>query len=947
MGEGAPDRFHVVARLGDGRRASVLLAEDRQLGRTVALKVLRDPTDDVAKRLMVREALALGRVDHPNVVQLLDHGVDTDLGPFIATPYADGRTLGAILDEHPRPPADWAREVLIQLLAALQAVHLRGGVHGDVTPANCLCVGFASFAAPPDLRLLDFGASRWRSDPVYDEPGIGTPTYLSPEQAQLGEPTPASDLYSVGIIAYEMAVGVPPFRASTSTEIIWQHLHEPIRRPSEAAPEARISTSLERAILRALQKTPADRFSSAAALAEALSPSASTTPVAPADARILVGDRGEHDLASTLLARVREYWIEGALGRTTDGVILVRQALVRADDAAQPPGPSSEPEPAAGFGASIADAFERGQALLILGEPGYGKTVNLLRLARLLADRSVGADGSVRSIPVVFTLSSWDASSTDLVEWMCRELGLAYQVPHRAARRLFAESRVIPLLDGLDDLSLSERTRCIGAINDYCRVANGHGLRPKRSLVLTCRTHEYRELGVPLEGASAFILRPLDPRDIKRQLRGPAQRALLTALDTDPVLEDLARTPVLLHVMRVGFRDSHSFRAALTTQADATRELFETFLSATLDEQPPRIAANVRTTLERVARLMTRTGRTLLLIEDAQPTWLATSRQRLAYALLSRGVVVFLFCASIVPAVGLSPLGNQGFRTSLSFAAQLAAIGAVVLTLGFGLRAAFRLHRAPASEARRTRPRPLAAVAGGLAIGALSGAVLGAFVRTLHPHPTAFIMSLELGLGGGAILSLSRRKHDGVQRDIATVESMGWSWRNIEPRKGVALGAVSLALFLAASMLETLSAAAFGALAVVVMGVGVLGHRARELHSRAAPNVGIHRTLRNAATAAAVAFASVTLLFGTRYDLGYSAWVGLSAGVVVGLWLGGIDVVNHYVLRLVLHWGGIIRFGVARDLEPAAHLGFVRRIGNGYMFMHAMLQKHIAEGRRS
>ena len=894
------------------------LADDLQGTKRVVLKRPREGAAGAVEQID-REERALRRIAHPNIVRIVDAGRTADDAPFLATEFHEGASLERVIATHRRLPEAWARDALVQLLGALGAVHASGAVHGDVTPANCVCVGSRSLDGPPKICLVDFGSVRWLDEPP-SALTRGTPTYMAPELAG-GAPTVASDLYAVGTVAYEMLVGVPPFRASTTNEILWQHQSEPVRRLRESVPS--LSPTIERVVLRALAKRPEDRFASAEAFASALQEESGgpQNAIEPA----LSEQRRDQDARAALLARVREHWIEGVLSRATDGVILVRQALAL-DGAASKDAPTS-----------IVDAFDAGSGgMLVLGDAGHGKTTNLLRLARHLADRATDASGTIGAVPVVLTMSTWTSDDADLVAWMQRELVAKYLVSSRDAARLITDGGIIPLLDGLDDVPLRARAPCAVAIDAF------HRAQPKRPLVVTCRTEEYAAFSQQLDFERTLKLEPLATEDVARQLRAASQTELALAIRGNHVLDDLARTPMLLHVMRLAFRDSFTFRGALDDPHEAVRQMFEAFVASALRGVPEALRVRHERALESVARLMSRAARTLFLLEDVQPTWLSEPGDRAAYAFASRGVVATLFCASIVPAVALSPLDNEGFHVTLAFAVRLALTSALVLTAVFGAMALRSPLVTGADATRRSRP-----VLRSIVAGAFSGAAIGAVMFAFEHHLVASVMGVETGLVGAAILGVSRRKCESARADIVTAERIGWSFRDLDPWAIAVLAAVSIGLYASARAIDSGRSATYLALATASIGVGVLGHRARNLTTRVTPNIGIWRTGRNAAVVGAMTFAATTILFGVSYGLAYGACVGLTVATVTALWLGGVDMVHHGVVRALLHRRGALGFDAVRVLDTVVDLGLMRRAGNGYMFMHAMLLRHMAGKGRS
>lgn len=258
-------KYQLVERLGRGGMATVYRAYQPGMDRYVAVKVMNtdlsaDP--DFVLRFK-REAQSVGSLRHPNIVQVIDFDVH-DEEYYMVMEYIKGETLKAMLQRRGALPVNEALDITIKLADALAYAHDKGMIHRDIKPANIL------FAAPDQPILMDFGIARILGTTGLTQEGafLGTPAYVSPEAGR-GDPVDArADIYSLGIVLYEMLTGVVPFNADTPFAVIYKHLNEPLPMPrefNESLPEA-----AERVVLKALTKERDDRFQSALEFKEAL-----------------------------------------------------------------------------------------------------------------------------------------------------------------------------------------------------------------------------------------------------------------------------------------------------------------------------------------------------------------------------------------------------------------------------------------------------------------------------------------------------------------------------------------------------------------------------------------------------------------------------------------------------------------------------------------------------
>ncbi|MEX0993148.1 MAG: Stk1 family PASTA domain-containing Ser/Thr kinase [Solirubrobacterales bacterium] len=249
-------RYRIVERVGSGGMADVYLAEDTHLGRRVALKLLhsRFAQDKEFVERFRREASAAAGLQHPNVVGVYDRG-EFDGTYYIAMEYCEGETLKSVVDRE--APLDAARAIRItkQMLVAARFAHKRGVIHRDLKPQNVV------LDSEDNVKVMDFGIARQGTSDITEVGAImGTAQYLSPEQAQGTEVTAASDLYSIGVVLYEMLTAHAPFEGESAVAVALKHVSEIARPPRDYVP---IAPAVEAVVMKSLAKLPADRYGDA------------------------------------------------------------------------------------------------------------------------------------------------------------------------------------------------------------------------------------------------------------------------------------------------------------------------------------------------------------------------------------------------------------------------------------------------------------------------------------------------------------------------------------------------------------------------------------------------------------------------------------------------------------------------------------------------------------
>jgi eukaryotic-like serine/threonine-protein kinase len=326
----AGSRYRIERTLGRGGMAAVYLAHDEELQRPVAVKVLAEHlgNDETFRLRFLREARLAGRLSHPNVVQVYDAG-ETDGRPFIVMEYVPGRTLADCGKLAPQRAVDLG----LQACAGLQHAHDRGLVHRDVKPGNLL------LRDDDVLKIADFGIARAAETTRHTQVGtiLGTAAYLAPEQIAGEDATPASDLYSLAAVLYELLTGRPPYRFDSLAELAAQQAEGVIAPVRDL--ESTVPPEVEAAVMHALAREPSFRPASAAELGHELAAAGElpTRPL-PEQRRRFVSVPGRRGW----------WWLAAAIALAAIAVILGLAKLGGTSSPSRPPAPAHVSPPVRG-----------------------------------------------------------------------------------------------------------------------------------------------------------------------------------------------------------------------------------------------------------------------------------------------------------------------------------------------------------------------------------------------------------------------------------------------------------------------------------------------------------------------------------------------------------------------------------------------------------------------
>jgi len=694
----------------------------------------------------------------------------------------------------------------------------------------------------------------------------------------------------------------------------------------------------------------------------------------------------------SLLGKVRRFWIEGVLENSVHGEALLEPAKeTRPDAIANPwervlelPDQSRRP-------ISVAQPLdtlfgELGESLLVLGAPGSGKTITLLQLARELLDRAEQCPEE--PVPVVFNLSTWSEAGGSLRDWLIAELSSKYQIPARTGRDWIDNQRLLPMLDGLDEVAAERRSPCARAINEFAEAIGVPGI------AVCCRLEEYEALDVRLKLGGAIHLQPLVAKDVLGQLRraGPSMAALTEMLERETALQELARSPLMLDVMMLAFRDWSGDTGKSSSVAYWRHHIFQIYTQRMFARGVGRGGRysqdRIIGVLERIAAEMRRRAQTIFLIEDLQPSVLATRTRRAVHVFASRMAGGLLFSLLLGSSIALGFWNEEGgspplpelLRDGLS----IGLITGLLFGLGLGILDFACLERRGVSWHPEGRMRYPGLIAPSLAFCAAVAAAL-AMVEVSDEDvigPTMYV----LGSGAACLIWGRRWLRQSLVRDILSVESLTWSWRlaRLGGAVGLTAGLAVAALMLTSMWPLTGSETGLIPQLLIMNGLGFSfvgslfgGLRTGTVETKSRPNQGMHLSLRNSLVCflggTVVVAVGIVLIFVLVAGLAFFMYpetlgksdqmpevgtilltvgsMALAAGLFIGtcasLFFGGLELLHHSVLRSVLFICQGIPLRLGKLLDQARDLVLLRTVGGGYIFIHRLLLEYFTERQRA
>jgi adenylate kinase family enzyme len=598
----------------------------------------------------------------------------------------------------------------------------------------------------------------------------------------------------------------------------------------------------------------------------------------------------EYGHRKVLLSKVKEYWIKGVLEKSVHTQAMIELGLEKRLDVVNLPFSGFEeiPEDSRQIlptGSNTADVFNQigeGRTLLILGEPGAGKTITLLKLAQNLITRAESDLSQL--IPVVFNLSSWGSKRQTITDWLLQELWSKYQVSKEVGKNWVKNQKLLLLLDGLDEVKTDLREACVEAINQFIQT---HGLT---EMVVCSRIADYEVLSNRLQLRGAIYIRSLTSEQVNQYLDTTGQQleAVKSLLREDTELQELAKSPLTLSVMTLAYQGKQVEEILQTGSLEERREhLFNAYTERMfkrkgVNQQYPK--NRVIHWLTWLAQIMSHTSQSYFLIEKIQPNWLQFNLEKKLYKIgtILIGITVISLILFLTQTLDL----HNDKIDSLRVVIMNAVMWGLILWWNFGRdKTEIETFESLTWPWKKTRKDLLA--------------------------------GLIYGLKWSLILSPI-----GVVWCCLTWKEPKWP----SGYEKIVIFGIILGLIFA-----------------LIIGL-IRGLRGSEIETKTIPNQGIWISTYNAIIIVLLSWLILFPIIFSFFPQGLQSKTSIiSWGLILGLLFGGgIACIQHLSLRIILWIGGFIPSNLARFLDYASERIFLQKVGGGYIFIHRMLLEHFA-----
>ncbi|WP_353932365.1 DUF3365 domain-containing protein [Okeanomitos corallinicola TIOX110] len=597
----------------------------------------------------------------------------------------------------------------------------------------------------------------------------------------------------------------------------------------------------------------------------------------------------EYRFRKVLLNKVKQYWVNGVLEKSLHNQALIELGIEERLDLVEQPSsiikeipnecqPLSENQ-------SVSDVFNQmgeGRTLLILGEPGAGKTITLLKLAQDLITRT--EEDLSQPIPVILNLSSWGNNPQKFNDWLIEELNSKYQISTELSKDWMRNEQLILLLDGLDEVKVEYRSSCVQAINQFSQE---HGLT---EIVVCSRIQDYQALSNPLQLQAAIYIQSLTPQQVNQYLdsAGSQLEAVKTLLEEDTALQELVKSPLILSVITLAYQGKKVEELLQIASVEKRREhLFNTYI----ERMFKRKEVNQQYSKDQVihwlnwlAQKMYQTSQSVFLIEKMQPNLLQSNVQKNLYQI--EIILIGIIVIGLILFLGRTlDLDNDKINLFNVLTINI-LLWSLVLWWNFGR-------------------------------GKVEIETFETLTWPWKKTQKDLLNALKYGLSWSLILSPM-----GILWCYITWENPKWP---IGYEKILIFGTI------------------LGLIFALIIGL-IRSFKGSEIEIKTIPNQGIIKSFYNAVIVVLVSWIILFLIIFTLFPQGLQSKTSIiSWGLILGLLFGGgISVIQHFSLRFILWVKGFIPHNLARFLDYASERVFLQKVGGGYIFVHRILLEHFA-----
>jgi hypothetical protein len=691
-----------------------------------------------------------------------------------------------------------------------------------------------------------------------------------------------------------------------------------------------------------------------------------------------------------LIKQMRAIWIDGLLEHALQQTTWLDLGLQEHPDALDNPWDMLVQELDAGprplpAGTTVVQVYDEAEGrLLILGEPGMGKTTLLLQLTRTLLNRA--EHDLLHPLPVVFVLSSWAQKRQPLAVWLVEELKARYQIPRAVAQHWISEQQVLPLLDGLDEVASGARAACVQAINVYMQDYLDQKHVP---LVVSCRSREYADLSTHVALQKAVSILPLSPAQIEQYLQRGGKRveAIQQALHDDTTLAEMARTPLLLSIFVLAYLDVPLADLPLgRSLPEILPILFATYVKRMLRRRGLLKSGSAKQTLERLtflAKQMHHYNQTVFSVETLQVDGLSKWQERL-YNIMFPFMVGLIFFLVVGPLPGLvmglaswrdhvvanSPVPlamelNNQLSTGLSIGVIVGFFAMLCSLLNFSVPDAKSSNSSPGANKQSWGIRPKEALIldwswKNIHFGLLWGLGTGLFVGLIAlPYIGVAWLAVFLLFAMAMTFLRTATGHQLWQRIRLRLNKItqNRSWKNKRFDLLICVLAVGFLLilvimpdyFFRVSLPIVLMVGV--PVWVIVSALKIASGSQLLQREHLYPNEGIRRSGINGLVLGLIVTGGLAL------PLGLASWLSIQRltsitvialplaliiGLALGLFFGLSAFLRHFVLRFWLWLMDLLPWNIVAFLDEMVERIFLRRIGGSYIFIHRFLLDYFA-----